>query len=241
MEEELPRREDIVAYERREFNIPDQSCLLVSAGRHVKFQDPRFWKAIVNVLAGHPEALYLVIGVEENQLPFLQSMLSQEIRNRIRFLSWKREEDYLKILILANVLIDTFPSGGGVILFDAMSLGIPVVSFRNNYMRAFDQTDWSVAEEILHPREMIVSRENLSELEKVLSKLIRDKDYRLDVGRRCQEHVFEKHSNPRRAIRKCEEIYVRVLEEKLARNPSGLEVAINQFLKLVRAKESRLF
>jgi glycosyltransferase involved in cell wall biosynthesis len=148
-------------------------------------------------------------------------MLPQEIRDRIRLLGWRREVDYLRILILADILIDTFPSGGGTILFDAMSLGIPVVSFRNNYMKLFDQTDWSVAEEILHPPEMIVSREDLSELEKVISRLIQDKNYRLDIGRRCQEHIFEKRSNPRRAIRKCEEIYMRVLEEKLARNPSA--------------------
>lgn len=221
MEEELPQRKDVVACDRREFNIPDQSCLLVSAGRHVKFQDPGFWKTMINVLAAHPETFYLAIGVEEDQLPFLGSLLPQEIRNRIRLLSWRREEDYLKILILADILIDTFPSGGGAILFDAMSLGIPVVSFRNDYMRLFDQTNWSVAEEILHLPEMIVSREDLSELGRVLSKLIRDKDYRVDVGRSCQEHIFEKRSNPRRAIRKCEEIYIRVLEEKLARNPSA--------------------
>ena len=77
MEEELPQRKDVIAYERREFNIPDRSCLLVSAGRHVKFQDPKFWKAIIDVLTVHPDTFYLVIGVEENQLPFLRSMLSQ--------------------------------------------------------------------------------------------------------------------------------------------------------------------
>src|SRR6185295_8210154 len=90
----LPKRSDIVPHKRSELEVPEDACVLVTAGRHVKFQEPKFWQAMIDVLSDHPESYYLVLGVEESQIPFLPSMLSAEIRSRIRFLAW-RSDDYL--------------------------------------------------------------------------------------------------------------------------------------------------
>ena len=223
LEEELPRREDVVSYERHELNLPEQSLLLLSGGRHVKFQDPEFWKAIFEVLGKHPHTFYLAVGVQEDQLPFLPPMVPQDVKGRIRFFDWRKEGDYLKILCLADILIDTFPSGGGAILFDAMALGIPVVSFKNNYMKRFDQTDWSVAEEILGIPipEMIVPRGDFGRFKAVVSRLIEDKNYRQDVGEHCRNEAHEKRGNPRRMVQKCEEVYLKLTEEKQRLDAAG--------------------
>ena len=132
-------------------------------------------------------------------------MVSQDVKGRIRFFDWRREEDYLKILCLADILIDTFPSGGGAILFDAMALGIPVVSFKNNYLRRFDQTDWSVAEEIVGIPEMMVPRRDFTHFKAVISRLIEDKDYRQGMSERCRNDTHERRGNPRQTVQRCEE------------------------------------
>jgi len=221
LEEELPRREDVVPYERHQLNLPEESFLLLSGGRHVKFQDPEFWKAILDVLGKHPHVFYVAVGVREDQLPFLPPMVPKDVKGRIRFFDWRKEGDYLRILCLADILIDTFPSGGGAILFDAMALGIPLVSFKNNYMKRFDQTDWSVAEEILGIPEVRVPRRDFTHFKAVISRLIEDKNYRRDVGEHCRNEAHEKRGNPRRMVQKCEEVYLNLIEEKQRLDASG--------------------
>jgi len=66
------------------------------------------------------------------------------------------------------------PSGGSVVLMDAMALGIPVVSFKNNYMKLFDQTDWSSAEEIIPIADLLLNRGDFTQMKSLLTKLITD-------------------------------------------------------------------
>jgi hypothetical protein len=42
----LPLRSEISTYKPSELGIPDSALVIASAGRHVKFQDPAFWRAI---------------------------------------------------------------------------------------------------------------------------------------------------------------------------------------------------
>ena len=128
LEFELPNRKDTVAYTKTDINLPHDAFILMSAGRFPKFQNQEFWKSIHDILIDHPGVYYVAIGVEENQISFLRNVLSPETTRRVRFLGWRA--DYLNFLILADVVLDTYPSGGGVVLVDAMSLGIPIVSFR---------------------------------------------------------------------------------------------------------------
>jgi glycosyltransferase involved in cell wall biosynthesis len=185
---------------------------MASAGRYVKFQDPAFWQVMIEVLAENPEAYYVVMGVEESQIPFLPAMLSEEIRMRIRFLGWQGNE-YLRSLCLADIFIDTFPSGGGTTLIDAIALGIPVVAFKNDYLRPYDQTDWSPAEEFEMP-EIVAPRGDYAEMKRMVIRLIGDPDYRRRLGLGCQAQLRERRSNPARAVRACEDLCLRVLEQE---------------------------
>ncbi|MDQ3803238.1 MAG: hypothetical protein M3416_05225, partial [Acidobacteriota bacterium] len=211
MELDLPDRARVTPYERRAVGIPDDAHVVATAGRYVKFQEPEVWKAVVELLQEHPRMYYLALGAEESQIPFLSSMLSPEVRSRIRFLGWRGDE-YLKALCLADILLDTFPSGGGVVLSDAMALGVPVVSFKNNYMRQYDQTDWSPAEEFIYT-ETVVGRGDFAQMKLVVTRLINDRQYRRDVGRRLQEHIRQTRGDPARAVRRCEDVYVKILEQ----------------------------
>ena len=209
MELELPAREKITPYDRGELGLPGDALVLATAGRHVKFQEPEVWRAVVDLLAEHPRLYYVAMGVEESQVPFLPALLTPELKSRIRFVGW-RGGDYLRGLCLADILLDTFPSGGGAVLSDAMALGVPVVSFRNNYMRQYDQTDWSPAEEFVHA-DTVVARGDFGQMKRVVTRLVGDEQYRRHVGRSLQDHIRQTRGDPARAVRRCEDAYARIL------------------------------
>ena len=85
-----------------------------------------------------------------------------------------------------SVVVDTFPSGGGVVIKDAMALGAPVVSFKHDYMKTFSQTECSAAEEVIGMPELLIERGDFGMLNKVLSKLITNREYREDLSEICQ-------------------------------------------------------
>jgi len=235
---DLPERDKITPHERRELGIPDHARVVASSGRYVKFQEPRFWQAMVELLHEFPEMYYLVMGPEESQIPIVSDVLTPESRARIRFLSW-RGDSYLKALCLAEVLIDTFPSGGGGALLDALALGIPSVSFENDYMRLYDQTDWSLADELINIPELIVPRWDFERMKRTVAHLLGNETYRRDIARRSQAYVLETRGNPKLSVRKCEDAYVRLIEQKLF-GGSGHETG-NEHIKTLNWVPPRWF
>ena len=214
---DLPERDKITPYDKQELRIPDNARVVASAGRYVKFQEPAFWQAVVDLLHEFPQMYYLVLGPEESQIPFVADVLTPESKERVRFLSW-RGDSYLRGLCLADVLIDTFPSGGGGALLDPLALGIPCVSFENNYMRLFDQTDWSLADEFINVPEMVVPRWDFEQMKRTVGRLIVDEEYRSDVARRSQAFVLKTRTNPQQSVRDCEDAYLKFMQRRLPEN-----------------------
>jgi hypothetical protein len=211
LETALPERDAIAAGSRGALDVPADACLLVSAGRAVKFQEPDFWRAILDFLEGHPRAYYLALGVEESQIQFLPALLTRELASRVRFMAWRSESEYLGNLCLGDIFIDTYPSGGGVVLLDAMSLAIPVVSFENDYGRLFDQASWSLAQEVLGSTDTIALRGDFNRWKQILSRLVDDPTYRREAAGRGRNHVRCHYSNPERMVRRCEDVYLKVV------------------------------
>ena len=203
-----PAGDGVSSYTRRKFDLPDDSRVLLSGGRHVKFQEPEFWQTIVELLSEHPNAYYVAVGLREEEIPFFGAIVPEELRPRIRCLGWR--EDFLQILSLADVVIDTYPNGGGQVVVQAMSMGIPIVGHRNNYLRPFDQTDWRPAEDFLDDPDLLVPRGNFTRFKQVVSRLIEDDNYRREVGERCRaQHI--KQADPAATVRRCEEIYTELV------------------------------
>jgi glycosyltransferase involved in cell wall biosynthesis len=159
-------------------------------------------------------------------------MLTGEMKRRIHFLGW-RGSDYLRGLSLAEVVIDTFPSGGGGVLLDALALGIPCVSFENNYMRLYDQTEWSLADEFILIPELKVPRGDFAELKRVVARLIENPEYRREIARRSTEYVLATRTDAVQSIRDCEKIYLGYLEERLQGEPSP-DSLVTEIVKVSR-------
>ncbi|MEP6819669.1 MAG: glycosyltransferase [bacterium] len=204
-----PARDEINFYDRTEMDLPESACVLLSGGRPAKFQDLQFWKVIVDLMAENPDAFFLAVGPQEDQIPFLDEVVPQELKPRIRCLGWR--EDFLEILGTADIVIDTYPNGGGLVVVQAMSMGIPVAAQRNDYMRPFTQTDWSPVEDFLDQPDLLATRGDFERFKQVISKLIQDPGYRRESGERCREQHLGQ-ANPAATVRRCEEIYTQLVE-----------------------------
>lgn len=209
---DLPDRTSIKPYTKQALAIPDDSQILMSAGRHVKFQNRDFWKAILDILSRYPDLYYIAVGVSKEQVIFLDEISTSELSERIRLLGWR--EDCLSIFCLADIVIDTYPSGGGHVLIDAMALGIPFVSFENNYMQKFDQTDWSVADEFVSIPDLMINRGDFGQFKYAVSKLIDDKEYRSRMGGLCKERIHLSMSSPEKGVRTFEEHILKAIDKK---------------------------
>jgi glycosyltransferase involved in cell wall biosynthesis len=209
MKLDYPELEMDEPYERATLGLPRDACVLMSGGRYPKFQSVEFWKAIGELLTQHPQAYYVVAGPEESEIPALASALGPELSKRVRCLGWRK--DFLRILPCADILIDTYPSGGGQVIVQAMSLGIPFVSHQNDYLGPFDQNNWSPVEDFISDAEIIVPRGDFERFKIVVSRLVEDTEYRASIGERVRtEHVSR--ADPSRAVRDCQEVYTKVLK-----------------------------
>ncbi len=208
LEQALPIRANIYGCSREELGIPPESVVIVSAGRPSKFLNREFWLAIVNALEAHPNIFFIAIGLEELHL-FVTELMHPGLRTRFLNLGW--QDNYLNIVVLADIVVDTFPSGGGVTVIDAMGLGIPVVSFRNDYLKVYDQADWNPAEEFIELPELLATRGSFYEWSTILSGLIDDKALRHYMGKRCQEVALKRLGSPERMVRNHEKVYEKFL------------------------------
>ena len=211
-----PDRDAIRLAQRSAFDVSEGAPLIVVAGRAQKFLDRNYWAALSQILTENPNAYLLALGLAEEP-SFLGEVLAPEVRSRFRRIGWTA--DYLPLLANADAVIDTYPSGGGFVLTDAMALGIPVVTFRNDYLRPFDQTEWSPGEEFVGVEGLVVPRGDFGKLCRVLGRLIADPEHRREMGRRCRADLLANRSDPGRMVRRHEEIY-----EAVAKNTAGRKI-----------------
>ena len=91
------------------------------------------------ILKRDPEG---VIVLPEGYTPELAELLRKRFRRtipqsdgRIRFLPTMSHVDYLNVMALADVSLDTRPFGGGNTSWQAISVGTPMVTWPGDYLR----------------------------------------------------------------------------------------------------------
>jgi len=215
LESDLSNYQNVQTYNREDFKIPSDSLIILSGGRHPKFQSQEFWEMIMYLMRLYDNLYYVVLGIKEEQIPL---RLPEDIKLRLRVINWR--DDYLRIIGLADVVIDTFPSGGGFFLVDAMALGVPVVSFANDYMKIYDQNNWSLAEDLIIDSDLIIERGNFKQFIAKVSKLLDDSSYRNEIGNQCKNNIQRVSGKPERFVKEYENIYKKVLESALLKEKS---------------------
>lgn len=118
----------------------------LSAGQRVYVcaQNPRkihpdFDALLAGVLRRDPGGV--VVMVEDVQ-PALMAALRQrwqtqlpDVIERVRFLPWLAYSDYLDLLAVADVALDTLHFGSGITAYDALAVGLPIVTLPGMFSR----------------------------------------------------------------------------------------------------------
>jgi glycosyltransferase involved in cell wall biosynthesis len=209
LEFDFPAKESVEPAPRAELDVPEGATVMVSGGRWPKFQNPDYWRVMVELLEEHPALYWVMLGPKEEQVPFLRDVLTPAARAKIRFQGWRR--DYLGLVAAADLLVDSYPVGGGAFLMEGLALGLPVVSFRHDYVNAFSNNDCSGGDEIIGGCETLVARGDFGEMKRGIAALVADPARRESLGAEWGERVRRERGEPARMVRRCEEIYERVL------------------------------
>jgi len=210
LESPLPDRESIELMAREQYGLVPGHKVIASGGRPSKFESADHWRVVGEILARRPEAVYLAIGLSELP-PAALASLPGDLASRVRLVAWR--DDYLRVIGLADVVLDTYPSGGGVVLLDAMALGIPVVSMANDYLHEFDQTDWGLGTEFVTISDLVAPRHDFVRQVEIVDRLLEDQTYRARLGRECEALVRSQRGSPARMISRWEEVLVEVIEQ----------------------------
>ncbi len=100
---------------------------------------PDFDAVLGEILARDPEGLvYLIEGLEPEWRGILQSRFRRTIpatADRIVFLPRQSRDDFLNLMTLCDVMLDTLHFGGGNTSYEAFSQGVPIVSLPSQILR----------------------------------------------------------------------------------------------------------
>ena len=208
----LPDLGSVQLRTRSELGIPEGAVILGAGGRQLKFRHLGFWQLILRLLAAHPSAHFLAVGVKPEELSGVLPQIGADFVARIHLQPW--QNNYLGTLGVADLLLDTFPSGGGVVVQDMMALGRPVVAFANDYLEPFNQVAWSPAQEFLPSGDLRIPHGDEARYLAVAGRLIEDSAYRTELGEQVKDWIYQHFDRPDRMVRRCEQIYVKAYERR---------------------------
>jgi glycosyltransferase involved in cell wall biosynthesis len=194
--------EEVKPPSNADLNLPADAFVMMSAGRPAKFQDTDVWQMIGNILDHHPGAHFLAVGPTAQEVPPLDSLMSAAAQARVQCLGWRL--DVHSLIAAADVVLDTYPNGGGQVLVEAMTLGVPIVAQRNDYMIRFDQNAWSPVEDFIDDPHLLVARGDFAQFARVVERLVVDEEFRQNAAVRCKAAVAG--SSPESAVRNCEKV-----------------------------------
>jgi len=203
----LPEEKPKSSHMKSDFGIPENAIVLATAGRHVKFQNKDFFINIWEAMHNLPTLHLAIIGPSLGQVPSLNEITSEDIRNRVHIFPWSTS--YEVYLSVSDIYLDTYPSGGGVTLYDAALQHLPIISFSDDYSQKFDQSTWNPAQELFPEGTIvIVNRDQLQDLAPAICKLGNDPQLRKDLGEAAYIATNETRLHIPDNVKKIETLYL---------------------------------
>lgn len=207
LEIDLPDARSIQAMARQEASLPEGAVVLCASGRQLHHRPHEFWQLVAQILADHPTAWFLAIGIRAEDLPPVAALSDAAVRSRIRFTD--ENDGERRAVTMADIVLDTYPCGNGIALLEAMALGKPVVGFDDGLLAPFDAAEHTSA-----LGELLIPRGETQRLLQVVGKLVHEPEYRRAMGSAGQRHVQQHHGNPERMVRRYEAGYRALLKER---------------------------
>ncbi|WP_420430184.1 hypothetical protein [Kordiimonas sp.] len=210
VETTLPDRDDVQPAYRSEIDIPATARIVVAAGRYTKFS-AQYCDTLAKILSGNERIFLLTLGIPKNEEENFLARFPNQVASRIRIVPWGR--NYLGHLILGDLLIDTFPSGGGITVQDAMALEIPSICVGDDVRRPYKSDQWSVAYKFALP-ELVVAPGKEEGIVSLALAYMSDTIDSASLKERCRSHVAALRGDPVRMTKLHEEVYSMLLEQR---------------------------
>jgi hypothetical protein len=172
---------------KRQLNLPDDSILILSIARGVKYKTINgisFADAHVPLLTQHPQAILLVIGAGDRQD---WSHAVQQTGNRIKSLS--ETENTGLYYQAADIYVDSYPFSSNTSLLEAGSYEVPLVSrfpYPSDACAILGADAPGLTNNLIHVQ-------SLAEYTAVLSQLVQDEEYRNSLGKATRLKIVETH------------------------------------------------
>jgi predicted O-linked N-acetylglucosamine transferase (SPINDLY family) len=154
---------------------------------------PDFDELMAGILRRDPRG---VILIGRTEVPRWEELLRQrfavtlpDVANRIRFMPKLNYQDYLNVLALSDVQLDTLYFGGGNTSYDGLTVGTPIVTLPTPFLRG------RITLSLYKQMEMLdcVARDREDYVD-IAVRLGSDSDYRSAMGKRileANEVIFE--------------------------------------------------
>jgi protein O-GlcNAc transferase len=119
------------------FDLRDEDHVYLCLQSPFKFH-PDFDQVLGGILRGDPRGVLLLT----HWIPWEQHLRQRfaatlpDVEQRIRFLPRLHYQDYLNLLAVANVQLDTLHFGGGSTSYEALAIGTPVVTLPLRFLRS---------------------------------------------------------------------------------------------------------
>lgn len=132
---EAPLKKNDRAY----FNIDENAHVYLCPQTLFKFH-PEFDAILGDILRNDPEGiLVLKSGTKPHLAKILQQRLSKSIPDvidRVRFISHQSYNDYMSLISVSDIMLDTIHFGGFTTTLDALAMEIPVISWPSPMMKS---------------------------------------------------------------------------------------------------------
>ncbi len=130
------------ALTRKQLGLPENASLVVCAQSPFKWS-PQFTRAVGEMLVQFPDARLVVFdGPTANRPRLFDAYLEHffeplgiNVSTRVIRLPQRSRVDFLAVLSLCDIALDTFGFSGGNTSLDALSVGLPVVTLPGEFMR----------------------------------------------------------------------------------------------------------
>ncbi len=123
---------------RADFGLPEDATLYLLAQNLFKIH-PDMDAALRRILERDPAGrLVLLDGHYPEWGQRLRARFARSLAgvdDRITFLPRQDHDDYMRLLALADVCLDSFPFGGGNTTYQALAMGTPVVTLPGDFLR----------------------------------------------------------------------------------------------------------
>lgn len=124
--------------DRSHFGLPADAHIYACLQTLFKFH-PTFDDVLAGILRRDPRGLLVVIrgkhGPWEDALRARWTRTMPDVLERIRWLPPQPRDDFLNLMTVADVLLDTFPFSGGNTSYEGLALGVPIVTLAAPFMR----------------------------------------------------------------------------------------------------------